>query len=155
MATVRERCGPNGDCRVIKTSLDRPEIYIQVSPLQKAASTMLDLQWVLPLQVHSVYDIPKTIIFFDSIKLVSQACELLKVWMKQLSYPVSGAQLVAPFFSDMATGDKRRIATKFRLPSEDGRECFGHWSFTGDVPVGWVCYGTCICVSLNNINKTS
>ena len=42
LATVRDRCGFGNGTHVIKTALDRPEIYIQVSALERPANSMLD-----------------------------------------------------------------------------------------------------------------
>lgn len=119
LEVVQDRCGFYPDTRIIKTALDRPEIYIQISALLMPVTTMLDLQWVLPVRANSPLDIPKTIIFMDSIKAINNACALMRVWMNQLSYPTEATCWVAPFFSDMASTDKTRIAARFRLPSEE------------------------------------
>ena len=41
---VRSQCGFHDETRLIKTPLDRPEIYIQVSSLLKSQAGMLNLQ---------------------------------------------------------------------------------------------------------------
>ena len=84
LGIVRDHCGFKADHRVIKTALDRPEIYIQISTLQEPANTMLDLQWILPAQASSPLDIPKTIIFMDSIRSIRNASALMRVWMNRL-----------------------------------------------------------------------
>ena len=42
--SVRSQCGFRDETRLIKTPLDRPKIYIQVSSLLKSQAEMLDLQ---------------------------------------------------------------------------------------------------------------
>ena len=117
LESVKDRCGFDNESTVIQTALDRPEIYIQTSSLQRPMNSMIDLQHLLPTRAESPFDIPKTIIFMDSISSIKKACALMKVWMNQLSYPIEAASWVAPFFSDMATQDKERIAARFEMPS--------------------------------------
>ena len=75
---------------------------------------MLDLQWLLPATADSPLDIPKTIIFMDSVALIRKGCELMRIWMEQLQYPSGFDRWLPPFFSDMATTDKTRVAAAFR-----------------------------------------
>ena len=118
LSMVRDRCGFDANHRLIKITLNRPEIYIHVSPLLKPASGMLDLQWLLPRDVVAARDIPKTIVFIDSIAYITQLCSLMRKWMNQLLYPPGAARWVSPFFSDMAQVDKDRIAANFAQPSD-------------------------------------
>jgi len=123
LAVVKDRCGFDDETTIaIKTALDRPEIYLQCSSLRHPMNGMLDLQCVLPEQAASAFDIPKTIIFMESIRLIKKACKLIKGWMKQLGYPPIAATWVAPFFSDMATKDKERTGERFGVPSD---QCTG------------------------------
>ena len=116
---VRDRCAFNDDTHLIRTPLDRPEIYLQVSQIQKAQHTMLDLQCLLPAHVEEPSDIPKTIIFMDSIQDARILCEHIQTWMKMLKYPVGCNQYVSPFFSDMAAFDKDKISRAFGRRAEE------------------------------------
>ena len=91
LESVKDRCGFDNESTVIQTALDRPEIYIQTSSLQRLMNSMIDLQHLLPTRAESPFDIPKTIIFMDSISSIKKACALMKVWMNQLSYPIEAA----------------------------------------------------------------
>lgn len=48
---IRERCDFAPDTIIIRTPLDRPEIYLQVSSICNPANSMLDLQHLLPAQI--------------------------------------------------------------------------------------------------------
>ena len=118
LATVRDRCGFGNGTHVIKTPLDRPEIYIQVSAFERPANSMLDLQFVLPRHVTKAQDIPKTVIFMDSIASIKTAYRLMRTWMRQLGYPVLSYGWVSPYFSDMADIDKETTGSRFEMPSD-------------------------------------
>ena len=119
---VKERCEFDSNTSIIKTGLDRPEIYLQLSTLKYPIKGMLDLQFLLPSNAVNYLDIPKTIIFMDSIASIKNACALIKSWMKQLNYPSVSSRWISPFFSDMATKDKEKIAASFESLSES---CMG------------------------------
>ena len=87
LQTVKESCSFDPSTATIKTPLDRPEIYLQVSSTTKSFSSMGDLQHILPADASSPSDIPKTIIFMDSITSIKTACSLIRVWMNHLGYP--------------------------------------------------------------------
>lgn len=113
LATVLDRCGFQANTRIIRTSLDRPEIFLQASSLQYSAQSMLDLQFLLPPTVNSAQSIPKTVIFMDLVASIRQAVHLFQKWMRQLNYPSSASNWVSPFFSDMADSDKTRVSQEF------------------------------------------
>jgi superfamily II DNA helicase RecQ len=121
-ASVMDRCGFDIDTRIVKMELDRPEIYIQINTLQHTIKSMLDLQFILPSRATSYLSIPKTIIFMDSIASIKAACALIRRWMLQLGYPAVSSSWISPFFSDMATTDKERIAARFEILSH---QCTG------------------------------
>ena len=114
---VKESCTFVPNTAVIKTPLDRPEIYMQVSQILLPLNGMLDLQQVLPARACTSMDVPKPIIFMDSIQSIKKACTLLRAWMNQLNYPANCADWVAPFFADMAVRDKKRVAAQFGRPA--------------------------------------
>jgi superfamily II DNA helicase RecQ len=109
------------DIRIIKTSIDRLEIYFQVSCLKKSQKSMLNLQHILPERVTCADDISKTIIYMNSIQSICDACDLFRVWMKGLKYFEDASKWVAPFFADMAKNDKRRLCHQFAKVTS---ECF-------------------------------
>ena len=119
LEVVQERCSFKEDTRILKTPLDRPEIYMQVCETENNLKGMLDLQHMLPARISSGLDIPKTIIFMDSIKDVITACGLIRQWMRQLEYSSESAKWVMPFVSTMAVYDKQRIAQHFGARSDN------------------------------------
>ena len=75
---------------------------------------MLNLQSVLPQTATRFSDLPKTIIYMDSVAEICKAVDLFRTWMRQLRYPAEASSWVAPYFSDIATTDKHRIDVDFR-----------------------------------------
>ena len=119
LQSVREQCGFHDQTVIIKTSLDRPEIFIQASCLKYPATGMLDLQHLLPAQASKPTDVPKTIVYMDSLTEITKAHRLMKEWMKLRGYPPESAKWVSPYFADMASGDKERLQIQFRATSQD------------------------------------
>ena len=117
MHSILQACDFRDDVNIIRTPLDRPEIFIQCSVMTRSMSGMLDLQHVLPASIQRPQDIPKTIIFMESIAQVLRAYELMKKWMALLGYQVPIAPIVQPFFSAMAEDDKKRVLKGFSEPS--------------------------------------
>lgn len=89
---VKESCAFDVDTVIMKTSLDRPEIYLQVVSTSMPLNGMVDLQHVLPAQANVPFDIPKKIIFIDSIQSIRAACSLMRVWTTQLGYPTAATK---------------------------------------------------------------
>ena len=85
---LRVSCGFRRATHVVKTPLDWPEIYLQVTPAKYPMNGMLDLQHLLPDIVSSPQDIPKTIVFVDSCATAANASKLLAEWMADLGYPI-------------------------------------------------------------------
>jgi superfamily II DNA helicase RecQ len=110
---VKNRCGFDVNCQTIKTALDRPEIYLQINQLNHSMNSMLDLQFILPVNVKTVIDVSKTIIFMNTIAFIRIAWLLIKKWMKLLNYPQISSTWVSSYFVDMASTDKERIGSCF------------------------------------------
>lgn len=115
---VQASVGFENDVRIMRSSIDRPEIYFQISCIQETETSMLDLQCLLPKTTACFLDLPKTIIYMDSIAQISKALELFRTWMRQLQYPTESPTWIAPYFSDMADSDKERVDTNFRRRHE-------------------------------------
>jgi superfamily II DNA helicase RecQ len=107
---VKEAAGFDNDVSVERTSMDRPEIYIEVDALKHDQSSMLDLLSLLPVMVTRPQDIPKTIIYMNEIKSIQAAVKLIRRWMNELGYPPEAQKWVQPYFSIMAKVDKRSIS---------------------------------------------
>ena len=129
---ITASAGFNIDVSVIRTPLNRPEIFIQVQHMAHSSKSMRDLAFLAEpvrqnmsdsgLNNHETADhelIPKTIVFMDSILNVKIACRLLKGWISRLNYPSNVSSWVQPFFSTMSKHDKTCIASTFSRPSPE------------------------------------
>jgi helicase-like protein len=120
---VKEAAGFNNDISVERTSMDRPEIYLEVDVLKHDQISMLDLLFLLPVMVTRPQDIPKTIIYMNDIKSIQAAVKIMRRWMNELGYPPEAEKWVQPYFSIMAKGDKQRISQEFAKLDEDCSSC--------------------------------
>ena len=84
---VRRQCEFTRNTSVIKTPLDRSEIYLQFSQMKYPLEDTKDLQHILPRQVEKPQDIPKTIVYVDKVELVNVICENMRQWIERLDYP--------------------------------------------------------------------
>lgn len=110
-----EACGFKADTKIVKTSLDRPEIYTQVTAMSKPATGFLDLQHLLPSVVTTCLDVPKTIIFMDCKETIMAATRMFQYWMKQLNYPPGANAWISCYFATMAANDKENVASRFQV----------------------------------------
>src|SRR5437763_16947544 len=85
------------DVRVIRTSVDRPEISLIIQPIEKnEAKTFEGLYFVLDKVInssetgdlHALSDIPKTIIYFESKAVINKALACIRRWLVQLGYDI-------------------------------------------------------------------
>lgn len=109
LVELKQSCGFRQNPSIMRTSLDHPEIYLQLSAAKHPMKGMLDLQHLLPETATIATDIPKTIIFMDSCAMILEAERLFRNWMADLDYPTESNTWVKPYFSSMAKVDK--IAT--------------------------------------------
>ena len=119
LKTVKEAYIFDSNIKIIKTPLDRPEIYIQINKTIMSISGMADLQEVLPAQIKRSINILKIIIFINLIVDIKKMCILLCTWMKQLNYLLDSSKWVALFFSDIASDNKEILIMRFDRLSED------------------------------------
>lgn len=110
---IKESAGFDPNVKTLRSSIDRPEIYFQISCLDESERSMLNLQSVLPQTVTRFSDVPKTIIYIDGVAQICKAFQLFQTWMRQLNYPPESKSWIATYFSDMATADKERIDADF------------------------------------------
>ena len=116
--SILRACNFRDDVNIIRTPLDRPEIFIQCSVMTRPMNGMLDLQHLLPASIETSKDIPKTIIFMETVALVLEASRLMSKWMAALGYRVPIVSMTRPFFSAMAESDKKKVLEDFGRPSE-------------------------------------
>ena len=119
---IVKSAGFNLDVSIISTPLDRPEIFIQVQPMLYSATSMQDLAFLVQGQSQNMLDyenIPKSIVFMESVAQIEKACRLLRGWISRLNYPALAGSWIQPFFSAMAQHDKDRIAEAFSKPQQD------------------------------------
>ena len=115
---VKISCSFRGNHRLLKTSIDRPEIFVGVHKMKHPMKSFLDLSGILPKEVATGGEIPKTIIFVDRIKDIQALRHMMLNWMRKLKYPPVCKKWVKPYFSSMAQADKDVIAADFGAPNQ-------------------------------------
>lgn len=115
-----------GMLEVIRTSVDRPEISICITPLlQKKQSSYEQLFFILsqavnPGAVPSPEQIQKTIVFIDGRAHISSVAKWLKESLVQLGYSVTLAhQTIGIYTAHVPKFDQDRLYRKFH--AEDSR----------------------------------
>lgn len=119
---LKTSCAFRRDARTIKTPLDRPEIFLQVTPARYPMASLLDLQHLLPSKASKPQDIPKTIVFVDSCATAIDAVTMFAQWMVDLCYPEMSRDWVKSYFAPMAGRDKKVIAQQFKRISTECQE---------------------------------
>ena len=110
---VRRSAG-YGNCKLIKTSIDRPEISMQIVYMEGNQRDFEDLRRFFPIRATSPYDIPKTVFYFDSKNEIRNFLGVvIDSWFPEWEYPPSAVQWIKPFFTEMAQHDKDRFARMF------------------------------------------
>jgi hypothetical protein len=116
---VRRSCNFRESFCLIETSIDRDEIFIGVYTMDRARNSFLDLSGILPEVAATGEEIPKTVIFIDSITEIQALRRTILTWMRRLSYPVAKCQhWVKTYFASMAKASKTSIAADFGTLNE-------------------------------------
>jgi hypothetical protein len=116
---VRRSCNFRQSFYLIETSIDREEIFIGVYAMQCARNSFLDLSGILPDVVVTGEEIPKTVIFIDSITEIQAMRRTILNWMRRLKYPAKKChQWVKTYFASMAKASKASIAADFSTLNE-------------------------------------
>ena len=84
----------NKDVKLIRTSVDRPEISILIKPITSGGTkTFTDLYFVIgavveatPAGLRPLCSIPKTIIYFESKVIMSSALAAVRQWLNGRGY---------------------------------------------------------------------
>ena len=106
-----------GDCELIRTSIDRPEICINIIFMEGNVSCFEDLRRFFPLDMSDPYQVPKTIFYFDSKNEIRNFIErVTNHWFPEWGFPPGARKSIQPLFTDMAEYDKSRIANMFERP---------------------------------------
>ena len=129
---IREAGGFGYYCKVQRTSIDRPEIAIVVLFAEGRLNTFDDLRRFFPLEglnggpVRSPKDIPKTVFYFNTIKLLLSFMNIVrKEWMPEFRYPGEARRWIQPYFALMSAFDKDYISSEFEKSDASADE--GHY----------------------------
>ena len=118
LAVVKRDAGFE-DCRIIKTSIDRPEISMHIIFIEGNQNNFEDLRRFFPINATDPYSIPKTVLYFDSKSNIQKFVRLATdVWFPEWNYPLVAKRWIAAYHADMADGDKKRIAGMFEKPDQ-------------------------------------
>jgi hypothetical protein len=88
LRAVRKGVGFSDKVEVLRTPIDRPEIFIGIDTFQYAQNSFEDLFFLLPQECTKAQDIPKTVVYFDSIP------ELLRAHRATLHQRIRGCSLL-------------------------------------------------------------
>ena len=120
---VIQTAGFKPDVRIIRTSIDRPEISYIVQQLEpRTISRFTGLYFALDGAIDSnknptPLNIVKTVIFIDSRANIQKAMQLMRSWLNQKcpQYTAEIAtKVIQPYFSTTSKHDKERIYQEFR-----------------------------------------
>lgn len=116
---IKRSCNFRENFSLIETSIDREEIFIGVYAMQRARNSFLDLSGILPDIAVTGIEIPKTVIFIDSISEIQALRRTILNWMRKLGYPAKKYQRwVKTYFASMAKASKKSIAADFGILDE-------------------------------------
>ena len=125
LEAVKKSVAFKEDVRVIRTSVDRPEISLIIQPIEKnKAKTFEGLYFVLDKVIndssetgdrHALSDIPKTIIYFESKAVINNALACIRGWLVQLGYDIKAVSLATKsYHSTTADKDKELVMLEFQ-----------------------------------------
>ena len=114
-------CGlRTGHTHILRTSVDRPEIFLRIHQLIYPQKQYLDLAALLPLSPKSPYEIEKTLIFVDSVIGIEAILQSMLSWMRTLRYPRGHQGWVKTYFSAMDSRSKEEVANEFAKRDDSG-----------------------------------
>lgn len=120
---IKKSSGFDYSSPVYRTSVDRPEISLSVIFAEGKLGSFEDLRRFFPLPPDTIdvvqrpIDIPKTVIYFDSIRLILAFLDIVRNrWFPEFQYPIGSDTWIQPYFAAMADSDKQRISAEFEKP---------------------------------------
>lgn len=122
-AQVLAKSGFYPDFRLMKTSLDRPEIMQIHRFMEHSKASCLDLQFILPPRAKKASDIQKTVIFVNTIAEIRPMIAIIRAWMRKLGYPPGSEKWIRPYYSIISDWDKSVTTNAFKVTQEDNTEC--------------------------------
>jgi hypothetical protein len=123
LRAVRKGVGFSDKVEVLRTPIDRPEIFIGIDTFQYAQNSFEDLFFLLPQECTKAQDIPKTVVYFDSIPELLRAHRALRAQMNRLKYPQKLRTCVHVYFSWAPEYDKKVTSEEFILPDKECNTC--------------------------------
>jgi hypothetical protein len=85
-----------------------------VYTMDRTRNSFLDLSGILPEVVVTGEEIPKTVVFIDSITEIQAVRRTILNWMRRLNYPVQQYQRwIKTYCASMAKASKTSIAANF------------------------------------------
>ncbi|KAJ6041554.1 P-loop containing nucleoside triphosphate hydrolase protein [Penicillium canescens] len=119
---VIQLAGFQDEVEVMKTTIDRPDISLSIRRIEHSIASFHDLSFLLdeavtaPGQV-SMSQIPKTIVYMDSIAQIEAAEFQMIEWLVRLgSQRALASAAIQAYHSQLADFDKRRISEDFCRP---------------------------------------
>ena len=124
LEAVKKSIAFKEDIRVIRTSVNHPEISLIIQPIEKnKVKTFEGLYFVLDKVInssekgnlHALSDILKTIIYFESKAVINKALACIRGWLVQLGYDIKAVSLATKsYHSTTADKDKELVMLEFQ-----------------------------------------
>ena len=107
---------------MIRTSIDRPDIFYELREFEVQPGSFEDLRFLLPEKstLEEARTLPKTIIYFKDSRTIRAALEAMWDWLVQAGLNPEAAQsIVRPFDGAMSSWLRDKISADFR--NEDSK----------------------------------
>lgn len=105
---------PKGSSRFINIGNDRPNVAIVVRACQHPQNTYLDTDFIIPDQLASPSDIPKTYFYVDNIATGNEIVEHLTSLIQKRNPSLPASELVRPFNATMSHEYRQDAMAAFR-----------------------------------------
>ncbi|KAH9887685.1 P-loop containing nucleoside triphosphate hydrolase protein [Cubamyces lactineus] len=105
---------PKDGSRFVNMGNDRPNVTIIVRALQHPQNSYADLDFVIPHDITSASDIPKTYLYVDNILISNDIVDHLSALVTTRCPSLSSHQLVRPYNATMSHEYRHRAMAAFR-----------------------------------------
>ena len=111
---VKKQCEFFETTKIIKTFLNKFEIYMQYNVLKFFMKKWKNLQFLLSKKTQNYLNVSKIVVYIDEINKINEICELMKQWISKLKYSTNARNWICSFSTFITTNDKNRIQKKFK-----------------------------------------
>ena len=106
---IKKNCDFIKNIKIIKTSLNKSEIYMQYNQLKQSQTEMKNLQHILSAMIENYLNIFKIVIYVDNFFLINELCQHIQEWMQKLNYFRETLKWIKSLSTFMINWNKQRI----------------------------------------------